>query len=134
MEDASPNTCEHREVELLSPWELIRKYACVACGGVLTCSCDAVLATRVLPHQALTGTDSYSAARVTVTHPLTPSVCDDCRSLPPKAFPRSEQRGATTKIHRYYWRELWTESHLRFLQWCDDEVSRLWTMPASRWS
>jgi len=67
------------------------------------------------------GTDSYSAARVAVTHPLTPNACDACRGLQSKPFPRAERRGATTKIHRYYWRELWTEAHLRFLQWCDAE-------------
>lgn len=65
--------------------ELIRKYTCTACRGVLTCSCDALLGTRVLSHQAMQGTDSYSAARVAVTHPLTPGVCDECRGLPPKA-------------------------------------------------
>src|SRR2546423_13547553 len=114
-EEVKPASCGHPKLELLSPWELIRKYTCATCHGVLTCSCDTLLATRVLPHQAMQGTDSYSAARVAVTHPLTPNACDACRGLQSKPFPRAERRGATTKIHRYYWRELWTEAHLRFL-------------------
>jgi VRR-NUC domain len=113
--------CQHTEIDLVSPWETIRKYTCLACDAVLTCACDGPLATRVLPHQALHGVDDYSGARVEVTHPLTLGICDDCRGLPPQAHPRAAIRGATSKLRRYYWREIWVDTHLHFLQWCDDQ-------------
>ncbi|MEV6871468.1 VRR-NUC domain-containing protein [Amycolatopsis sp. NPDC051128] len=56
-----------------------------------------------------------------VTQPLTPNICDECRGVPLKAYPRAAIRGATTKLRRYYWREIWTGTHLRFLRWCDEE-------------
>ena len=115
------DSCRHAEVTMLSPWELIRKYSCPTCSAVLTCACDTQLATRVLPHQAMQGTDDYSGTKVPVTHPLTPNICDECRGIPPQAHPRAAIRGAMTKLRRYYWREIWTGTHLMFLEWCDEQ-------------
>jgi hypothetical protein len=108
-------------VDLLSPWEIIRKYSCQTCSAILTCACDAQLAIRVLPHQALQGVDDYSGARVPVTSPLVPNICDECRGCSLKAYPRSAIRGAMTKLRRYYWREISVGAHLRFIEWCDEE-------------
>jgi VRR-NUC domain len=74
-----------------------------------------------MPYAAARGRDGYSGAEVMVTHPLTPNICDECRGVPPIAYPKAALRGATSKLRRYYWREIWTETHLRFLQWCDDQ-------------
>lgn len=115
------SSCQHSQLELLSPWEIIRKYSCQACDAILTCACDTQMATRVLPHQAMQGTEDYSGAKIPVTHPLTPNICDECRGIPPQVHPRAAIRGAMTKLRRYYWREIWTGTHLMFLEWCDDQ-------------
>lgn len=112
--------CAHTEVELLNPWDLLRKYVCTACGAVMTCACDEDIATLVLPHQAHHGNDPVTAERVAVTHPLTTGVCFDCRGVTPPAYPRSPHRGASSVVHRYYWHELFTRSQRDFIRWARD--------------
>lgn len=110
--------CQHADVEILSPWELLRKYVCRECGAVMTCACQQDIAELVLPHQAGWGVDPESREQVDVTAPLAPGVCHECRGTIPPAFPRHPHRGESSVIRRFYWYEIWTRSELRFIAWC----------------
>lgn len=109
--------CPHDERFVLNPWERLRKYVCDDCGAVLTCACDREIAENVLPHQAGRGVDPRTRARVPVTTPLFPDVCPGCRGAAPIPYPATT-RGATSKLQRYYWHEIWKTTQLRFLAWC----------------
>ena len=42
-----------------------------------------------------------------------PTICRECRGLPVESFPCASMRGQTSKIKRYYWRELfWRKMEL----------------------
>jgi hypothetical protein len=84
----------------------------------MTCACDQEIATFVTPYQAGRGRDHRTRDEVTVTNPLVPDLCYDCRGEIPPPYPRAEHRGASSKIHRYYWHEIWKETQLEFLSWC----------------
>ncbi len=100
------NNCSHKHIECLNPYELIRKYRCETCHEVMMCECDKNIGTRYLSHQLSTGTVLGTQEDVIVTLGFQPNVCPECRGLKPKAFPTSETFGRTSKIKRYYWREL----------------------------
>lgn len=70
------------------------------------CACDETRGRKFLPHQLSEGTWLESQLRVVVTLGFTPNICDECRGLPAAAYPVSATHGRTTKIKRYYWREL----------------------------
>lgn len=70
------------------------------------CACDKSIGTRYLSHQLSTGTVLETQEDVIVTLGFQPNICRECRGLTPKAFPTSETFGRTSKIKRYYWREL----------------------------
>lgn len=86
----------------------------------MTCACEADVATYLVPHQAGWGVDPETRGRVAVTDPLTPAVCFTCRGVPLPVHPHSPHRGASSVIHRYYWRELAIATFRAFLHWCRD--------------
>ena len=98
--------CSHKDTECLNPYELIRKYRCETCHAVMMCDCDKNIGTRYLSHQLSTGTVLETQEDVIVTLGFQPNICRECRGLTPKAFPTSETFGRTSKIKRYYWREV----------------------------
>ncbi|MEQ8357849.1 MAG: VRR-NUC domain-containing protein [Cytophagales bacterium] len=100
------NNCSHKHTECLNPYELIRKYKCETCHEVMMCACDKSIGTRYLSHQLSTGTVLETQEDVIVTLGFQSHICCECRGLMPKAFPTSETFGRTSKIKRYYWREL----------------------------
>jgi len=112
--------CNHTNRTLLSPWELVRKYVCTDCAAVMTCACDDDLATYVSPHYAERGRDQYTRDEVQVTHPLTESICYDCRGEALPSHPTAAHRGASSNVHRYYWYEIWKDTERDFLAWCRD--------------
>lgn len=118
MNTTSTPKCEHRNRTFLSPWELLRKYVCIDCGAVMTCACDQEIATFVTPYKASQGRDQWTHDEFMVTEPLVLGLCHDCRREVPPAYPKSEHRGASSKVHRYYWHEIWKETQLEFLAWC----------------
>jgi hypothetical protein len=81
----------------------------------MTCACDEEIATFVMPYRASRGRDQWTHDGVSATHPLVPGIYHDCRGEIPPAYPKAEHRGATSKIHRYYWHEIWKETQLEFL-------------------
>jgi hypothetical protein len=109
--------CAHGVVECVNPYELIRKYRCLACKAVMMCECDREFGTRFLSHQLERGTELKSQKRVPVTLGFRPNICRECRGLPAEPAPHDEGYGSTSKIKRYYWRELWFETWRREADW-----------------
>lgn len=118
--------CTHTSVECLSPYEIIRKYRCVECNEVMMCECDEEFARRYLPHQINSGTDMHSKNTVPVTLGFQPSVCPTCRGLPEQPYPVAEIYGRTSKIERYYWREISFGTIRRFAQWAEQNGHSDW--------
>jgi hypothetical protein len=98
--------CKHPNLHCINHYELIRKYECHTCRAVMMCTCDEVRARKFLSHQLQFGTRLESRKEVLVTLGFVASVCDECRGLPIKAHPMASIQGRTSKIKRYYWREL----------------------------
>jgi hypothetical protein len=101
------SNCTHISVVCLNEYELIRKYRCVDCAAVMMCSCDEARGRRFLPHQLANGAVLETQERVPVTAGFQNRVCRECKGLKQEAHPVSESWGRTSKIKRYYWRELW---------------------------
>ncbi len=115
--DASNTDCAHEHVSCLNPYELIRKYRCDACAGVMMCACDESFGKRFLAHQLATGRELDTQSRVLVTLGFVPAICNECRGLAPAAAPVTSGFGRTSKIKRYYWREIYFAERLRQAQW-----------------
>lgn len=109
--------CRHLDIECLNPYELVRKYRCLDCSEVMMCDCDEDVGRAVLPHQLGFGTELESQRRVKVTLGFLPDICRECRGLDPIAHPKAEIYGMTSKIRRYYWREIFMETSRRFMNW-----------------
>ncbi|WP_420583777.1 VRR-NUC domain-containing protein [Ruegeria sp.] len=101
-----PNACRHLTVECLNEYELIRKYRCNDCGEVMMCACNEEFGNRFLSHQLEQGVELETQARIKVTIGFRPNVCNECRGLPLVAAPTAAIPGRTSKIKRFYWREL----------------------------
>lgn len=114
------NRCLHKAVVCLNEYDLIRKYRCEDCRAVMMCTCDEEIGKAFLPHQLKMGAEYGTRTRITVTHGFQPRICRECRGLPPEPHPRAERYGQTSKINRYYWREIWRLKHTLFLQWARD--------------
>lgn len=99
-------TCAHSSTICLNHYELIRKYRCAACDEIMMCACDEEVGRRFLPHQLNRASDSDTGRRVPVTLGFVERVCRECRGLTPEAHPMASIHGQTSKIKRYYWREL----------------------------
>lgn len=85
------------------------------------CACDQEFGEMFLPHQLERGRDGKSGLNVPVTLGFQPSVCRECRALPAEATPVAPHRGRTSKIFRYYWREIYFETTKRFARWAAEQ-------------
>lgn len=112
--------CPHLVPICINPHELIRKYRCGDCVEVFMCECDEDFALKFLPHQINKGTELETRLEVPVTSGFLEAICNKCRGLPLVSHPRAELMGSTTKIDRYYWRELYFETTRRFADWSKD--------------
>ena len=83
----------------------------------MMCMCDEPFGRRFLPHQLGSGTVLDSQERVPVTAGFQPNICQECRGLPVEAAPVAAIHGRTTKIRRYYWREIFFETTRRLATW-----------------
>ncbi|MCL1059850.1 VRR-NUC domain-containing protein [Shewanella gelidimarina] len=106
--------CGHENVTCLNQYDLIRKYHCKDCNEVVMCSCDKKHGERFLPHQLKMGSWEGSKEQVPVTLGFQENICPVCRGLKAVAAPTAPMHGATTKIVRYYWREIFFETTRRF--------------------
>lgn len=109
--------CSHPIVICLNQHEFVRKYRCQSCSGVMLCACDEEFAVRFLPHQLRDARDNETRLRVPVTLGFQANICNACRGMPEESHPMAPQHGRTSKIHRYYWREIWFETTRRFADW-----------------
>lgn len=98
--------CEHNSVDCLNQFELIRKYQCKRCGEVMMCACDKAVGEKFLPHQLSQGTRLETQEQVPVTLGFEENVCELCRTGNACPHPVASIHGRTSKIKRYYWREL----------------------------
>jgi hypothetical protein len=85
----------------------------------MMCECEKEFALRFLPHQVREGTELDTGRRVPVTLGFQKRMCDKCRGLPEKAYPKAALYGRTSKIYRYYWREIQFETIRRFGEWAE---------------
>lgn len=99
-------SCLHKSVLCLNEYELIRKYRCGTCSGVMMCVCDRENGERFLAHQLREGCVLETQERIPVTLGFVDDICRECRGMPVEAHPRAAMHGQTSKIKRYYWREL----------------------------
>jgi hypothetical protein len=113
------NSCNHYELHCLNQFELIRKYACLDCGAVMMCRCDERIGRKFLPHQLDYGTELETQQRIAVTVGFQPSVCRECRGFPPETHLVAPIPGRTSKIRRYYWRELAFREMELFAEWAE---------------
>ena len=100
------DSCEHANVVCLNEYEIVRKYRCCACDEVMMCRCDKVRGERFLSHQLSRGRELSSQREVRVTIGFQEKTCRECRGLKSLPFPMASVVGRTSKIKRFYWREL----------------------------
>lgn len=72
----------------------------------MMCACDEEIGTKFLSHQLDAGAVLESQERVPVSAGFVAGVCAECRGLPLEPHPVAAFPGWTSKIKRYYWREL----------------------------
>lgn len=118
--------CTHPTVICINPYELIRKYRCNSCGEVMMCACEEKFARRFLPHQLNCGNELNTNRRIPVTIGFQKGICNTCHGLPEEAHPMAPIYGRTTKIVRYYWREIDFETIRRFGEWTDSQGHSDW--------
>ena len=123
-------TCLHKSVRCLNEYELIRKYRCGTCSGVMMCACDHENGERFLAHQLREGCVLETKERIPVTLGFVDGICRECRGLPVEAHPRAAIPGQTSKIKRYYWRELQFGVFKRFA----DRVEAAGLDPGTLWT
>ena len=116
--------CNHSSVRCVNQYELIRKYCCEACGGIMMCACEEDFGGRYLPHQLRQAAVPGTHERVPVTLGFVSRVCNTCRGLPEPASPKSDRRGK--KIERYYWREISFAMIPRLAEWAQENGYTKW--------
>lgn len=117
MDEQAASPCEHPDRVCLNQHELIRKYRCPDCDAVMMCACEEEFGRRFLVHQLDEGCELDTQMRVPVTHGFEPEICSECRGLPSDPAPAAAIPGRTSKIKRYYWRELFFAGHAAKGDW-----------------
>lgn len=118
--------CTHPSVSCINPYELIRKYRCNSCSEVMMCACEEKFARHFLPHQLSCGNELNTGRRIAVTLGFQKCICNTCRRLPEKAHPKAPMYGRTSKIVRYYWREIAFKTIQRFGEWAESQGHSDW--------
>lgn len=81
------------------------------------CGCEEEFARRYLKHQVTRGRDLHTQEEVKVTLGFQRNICNACRGLPEEAHPTAPIHGRTSKIARYYWREIALGTIQKFAEW-----------------
>lgn len=111
--------CPHAQVACINQYELVRKYRCDACSGVMMCACNEAFGRRFLNHQLSSGRELETQVHVPVGLGFVANVCPECRGFPPVTAPVAATFGRTSKIKRYYWRELFFLTTQRQADWVE---------------
>ncbi len=77
------------------------------------CDCDRIIGEKYLNHQLRVGRDYENRTKYRVTLGFQSYVCNECRGLPPANIPMAAIYGRSSKIARYYWREIHFEEMRR---------------------
>lgn len=125
--------CSHPNIVCLNPYELIRKYHCETCGEVMMCECEKEFAEKHLPHQISSGTELKSKKEYRVTLGFVARICNKCRGLQEVSTPMAAIYGRTSRIKRYYWREIAFETIKRLHQWSTDNGFADGVIPNSKY-
>jgi len=70
------------------------------------CECEKHHGEHFLPHQLKEGSRLETQERVSVTIGFQKDICPECRGDKPIHAPKSSMPGYTSKVSRYYWREI----------------------------
>lgn len=98
----------------------------------MMCKCDEDFGLRFLPHQLSHGTDIVTREEIKVTIGFQKNICNKCRGIPEDAYPMAEIYGRSTKIRRYYWREIECETIRRFGKWAEEQGYSDWLRARSK--
>lgn len=93
----------------------------------MMCLCDKEFAERYLPHQIEWGNELKTRRQVPVTLGFQPNICNTCRNLREEPRPMAEIHGRTSKIARYYWREISFDTIRKFAEWASTQGYSDWT-------
>ncbi len=83
----------------------------------MMCSCEEEFAKQYFSHQINTATTLKTQERIPVTLGFQKDICNTCKGISEEAHPTAVIYGRTTKIKRYYWREIQFETTKRFGEW-----------------
>jgi hypothetical protein len=90
------------------------------------CACDEDFARQYLPHQLSHGTELHTQKVIPVTMGFQKDICNSCRGLPEEAHPIGPLYGKSSKIFRYYWREIAFKTIPRFSKWAKEQGYSDW--------
>jgi hypothetical protein len=120
-------TCKHQDVSCINHYEWIRKYCCKDCGEVMLCAFDEEFGKRCLPHQIERAQEYGTTDQFTpVTLGFVRGVCNACRGVVEEPHPMAKSYGRSSKIARFYWRELARETLSRFDMWAKSQGFAGW--------
>ena len=91
------------------------------------CACEEQFARRYLPHQIDYGTEFAAQKRVKVTLGFQSNICNACKGLSADVYPMAKNYGRTSKLARYYWREISFETIPKFAEWAAEQGLSDWT-------
>jgi len=87
----------------------------------MMCSCEQEFGRAYLPHQISAAQELQTRNRVPVTMGFQPCICRTCRGLPEVPHPKRPTHGSTTKVARYYWREIQKSTIKSFARWAQQQ-------------
>ena len=80
------------------------------------CACEEEFARRFLPHQLSGAVELNTRRRLAVTLGFQRGICNSCRGIREEPHPKAETYGRSSKVQRYYWREIFFRTALRFAE------------------
>lgn len=92
----------------------------------MMCACEQEFAQRFLPHQLNFGSELETRRKIPVTAGFQKGICNTCRGAPEEAHPNAPMYGRTSKIVRYYWREIHFGTLRRFAEWAEGQGYADW--------
>jgi hypothetical protein len=98
----------------------------------MMCACDEVFGKSCLPHQIGRAHADGIAEYLPVTIGFVPGICADCRGVSEEPHPMAESYGRSSKIARFYWREIERESLSRFDKWAKSQGFIGWMQATSQ--
>jgi len=92
----------------------------------MMCACEEDFARQYFSHQLSFGTELNTQEQIPVTLGFQKDICNACRGLPEEAHPKAPLYGRTSKIVRYYWREIIFGTISKFNIWAKTQGYSDW--------